>query len=108
MEAVFKALASVTRRKILAYLSNADLTAGEIADRFDMSKPAISNHLNTLRNAGLVKEEKKGQYVIYSIQEDRLVNSVMGYLSEICPVSAPLKRESRELQSRKKSDNLKT
>jgi len=45
MDKVFEALASTPRRKILAYLSEVDLTAGEIARRFDMSKPAISKHL---------------------------------------------------------------
>ena len=54
MERVFEALASTNRRKILAYLAHAELTAGEIASRFAMSKPAVSQHLSVLENAGLI------------------------------------------------------
>ena len=52
MEAVFQALASTTRRKILAYLSNSSMTAGEIAERFDITKPSLSKHLRILEHAG--------------------------------------------------------
>jgi DNA-binding transcriptional ArsR family regulator len=95
MQRVFEALASTTRRKILAYLSNSELTAGEIADRFDISKPAVSQHLSVLENAGLVSREKRGQFVHYRLVEDNLANTLNGYLQQVCPVSRPLKRESR-------------
>lgn len=94
MQRVFEALASTTRRKILAYLSKAEMTAGEIAARFDISKPAVSQHLNVLENAGLVQSEKRGQYVHYRLVEDNLANTLNGYLQEVCPVSRPLKAES--------------
>ena len=93
MEKVFLALASTPRRKILAYLSGGSLAAGEIADRFSMSKPAISKHLSVLENAGLVTSEKRGQYVVYSLVQESLVNTLNGYVQEVCPVSRPLKRE---------------
>jgi ArsR family transcriptional regulator, arsenate/arsenite/antimonite-responsive transcriptional repressor len=64
---VFKALADPTRRKILDLLKNRDLSAGEIADKFDMTKPSISNHLSILKKADLVLVEKKGQFMIYSL-----------------------------------------
>lgn len=67
MNELFKALADPTRRKILALLREKDLTAGEIASNFQMSKPSISNHLNILKQAELVYAEKRGQYVIYSL-----------------------------------------
>ena len=54
----FKALADPTRRRILELLRSADLTAGELADHFDMTKPSISHHLNTLKAAGLVDAER--------------------------------------------------
>src|SRR5579871_1303321 len=73
---VFAALASESRRQILAYLADDELTAGEIAARFDMSKPAISKHLQLLESAGLVKSEKRGQYVWYSITREELVDAV--------------------------------
>ena len=94
MQRVFEALASVTRRKILAYLSGGDLTAGEIASRFEISKPAVSQHLSVLENAGLVSSEKRGQYVHYRLTPDSLVNALNGYVQEVCPVSKPLKAES--------------
>ena len=67
MNDIFKALGDPTRRKILNMLREKDLTAGEIADNFNMTKPSISNHLNILKNADLVMSDKKGQYVYYSL-----------------------------------------
>ncbi|MDP4086823.1 MAG: autorepressor SdpR family transcription factor [Bacillota bacterium] len=67
MNEVFKALADPTRRKILDLLKEQDLTAGDIADHFDISKPSISNHLKILKSAELVMDEKKGQYIFYSL-----------------------------------------
>ena len=61
MDRIFEALASTPRRSILAYLSEASLTAGEIAARFDMSKPAISKHLSIREGAGLIRGEKRAQ-----------------------------------------------
>ena len=97
MDNVFQALASAPRRKILAYLSATDLTAGDIADRFEMSKPSISKHLSVLENAGLIKGEKKGQYVHYSLVRENLTNTLNGFVQEVCPVSRPLKKESQAL-----------
>lgn len=67
MNNTFKALSDPTRRKILDLLKERDLTAGEISDHFNMTKPSISQHLKILKHADLVQEEKKGQYVIYSL-----------------------------------------
>ena len=63
----FKALADPTRRHILELLHTKDLTAGEIAEHFDMTKPSLSHHLNTLKTAGLVDAERDGQNIIYSL-----------------------------------------
>src|SRR5690349_13241173 len=89
MEKVFDALASGVRRKILAYLSATSLTAGEIAARFDITKPSLSKHLSILENAGLVKGEKKGQFIHYSLVRENLVNTLNGYVQEVCPVARP-------------------
>ena len=67
MNALFKALNDTTRREILELLKKGDLTAGEIADRFHISKPSISHHLDLLRQAGLVHSVKEGQYIYYSL-----------------------------------------
>lgn len=67
MNDAFKALSDPTRRKILELLSDRDMTAGEIAGYFDMTKPSVSHHLSTLKAAGLILDERKGQNVIYSL-----------------------------------------
>lgn len=101
MQRVFEALSSTVRRKILAYLTHADLTAGEIAARFEISKSAVSQHLGILENAGLVASEKKGQFVHYRLVRDSLANTLNAYLQEVCPVSGPLKRESAAIADSK-------
>lgn len=97
VQRVFEALSSVVRRKILAYLAEAELTAGEIAGRFNISKPSVSQHLSVLEAAGLVKSEKRGQFVHYQLVRENLANTLNSYVQEVCPVSRPLKRESRQL-----------
>ena len=67
MNIVFKALNDPTRREILELLKDIDLTAGEIADQFNISKPSISHHLDLLKQAGLVIANKDGQFIHYSI-----------------------------------------
>jgi DNA-binding transcriptional ArsR family regulator len=103
VEKIFDALASTPRRKILAYLSQADLTAGEIAARFDMSKPSISKHLQLLEAAGLIRGEKRGQFIHYSLVRENLANTLNGFVQNICPVSRPLKKESARLKQTRRS-----
>lgn len=67
MNSIFKALNDETRRKIIELLKNKNLNAGEIADKFNISKPSISHHLDILKRAGLITSEKKGQFVNYSL-----------------------------------------
>ncbi len=73
---VFKALADKTRRKIIDLLKIKEMTAGEIAEHFNVSKPTISEHLKILRNADLIQSERDGQFIIYflntSVFEDLL------------------------------------
>jgi len=64
---VFKALNDTTRREILNLLKEKDMTAGDIADAFNITKPSISHHLDILSQAELVVSEKRGQFVIYSL-----------------------------------------
>lgn len=74
----FKALADPTRRHILELLRTKDLTAGEIAEHFDMTKPSLSHHLNTLKTAGLVDAERDGQNIIYSLNTS-VLQDLMGW-----------------------------
>ena len=67
MNTLFKALNDPTRREILEMLKQGDMTAGEIADRFNMTKPSISHHLDLLKQAGLVINIRNGQFINYSL-----------------------------------------
>lgn len=78
---VFHALASDPRRMMLVHLSQSTLTAGEIAARFDMAKPSISQHLSILENAELIEGEKKGQYIHYSLRPAALRHALTAMLS---------------------------
>lgn len=67
MNILFKALNDATRREILELLKIKDMTAGDIADHFSISKPSISHHLDLLKQAGLVEATKEGQFITYSL-----------------------------------------
>lgn len=67
MDLVFKALSDETRRKILKLLSERDMTAGEIAEKFKKSWATISHHLDVLKQAGLIIDERRGKYIVYSL-----------------------------------------
>ncbi|MGB3344417.1 MAG: autorepressor SdpR family transcription factor [Aequorivita sp.] len=67
MKDIFKALNDDTRRQILELLKKKDLTAGEIADNFSISKPSISHHLDILQRADMITSEKHGQFIHYSL-----------------------------------------
>jgi len=67
MNILFKALNDATRREILELLKKKDMTAGDIADHFNISKPSISHHLDLLKQAGLVEATKEGQFITYSL-----------------------------------------
>lgn len=77
----FKALADPTRREILRLLKEGDMSAGEIADQFDLSRPTMSGHFNVLKAAGLIISERNRNSIVYSINtsafEDAL-GSVIG------------------------------
>ncbi|MDT3427568.1 DNA-binding transcriptional ArsR family regulator [Paenibacillus forsythiae] len=82
MNESFKALADPTRRQIIRLLRDKDRTAGEIAEFFNMSKPSISHHLNTLKHAGLVQDERQGQFIRYTLNTT-VLDEVLGWLLEL-------------------------
>lgn len=104
IEKVFEALSSTPRRRILAYLSETSLSAGDIAKRFDMSQPAISKHLSVLEAAGLVWKKRDGQFVQYGMERETLSGTLAGYLQEVCPPSRKLKAESAAVQNDKSEE----
>ncbi|HET6850876.1 MAG TPA: autorepressor SdpR family transcription factor [Pyrinomonadaceae bacterium] len=67
MNAVFKALSDPTRREILRLLSRGEKTAGDLAERFDMSKPSMSHHFAVLKEADLISSRRNGQQIWYSL-----------------------------------------
>ena len=68
----YKAIADDTRRKILEFLSQGETAAGDIASKFDISKPAISNHLKILKEAEIVNERKVRQNRLYSLNKSEI------------------------------------
>jgi DNA-binding transcriptional ArsR family regulator len=79
MNEVFKALNDPARREILKMLQKQDMTAGEIAAKFDMTAPSISHHLDKLKRAGLVTTLKQGQYIHYSINTT-IIDDILQYI----------------------------
>ena len=79
MNDIFKALNDPTRREILKMLKKSDMTAGDIAAKFDMTAPSISHHLDKLKRAGLVTTVKQGQFVLYSINTT-IVDDLLKYV----------------------------
>lgn len=79
----FKALADPSRRLILARLrQEGELTAGELAEQFEMTKPTMSHHFAVLKEAGLVKSRRDGQQIIYSLNTT-VVEDVAGVLLDL-------------------------
>ena len=79
--AFFQAMANETRREIIRLLKQKDMTAGEIASHFSISKPSISRHLDTLKNAGLIVPERKGNQILYAINMTVLQEMAVEFLS---------------------------
>ncbi|HEX8617397.1 MAG TPA: autorepressor SdpR family transcription factor [Thermoanaerobaculia bacterium] len=79
---VFKALADPTRRDILRMLRNGALTAGEIGESFPMTKGSLSHHFNILKEADLVRSERRGQFLVYSLNTT-VVEDVMSLLADV-------------------------
>ena len=84
MNIVFKALNDATRREILEMLQKKDLTAGEIADNFQISFPSISHHLDLLKQAQLVTTKKEGQFVYYSLNTT-VMDEIVKWLMQFKP-----------------------
>jgi DNA-binding transcriptional ArsR family regulator len=80
---VFYALASLPRRQILAFLSQTALSTADLAERFRMSRPAVSRHLSVLQRAGLIAGERQGQRVLYRLRRDALLGALARFASEV-------------------------
>ena len=79
MSSVFKALSDPTRRRVLQLLRNGPMSAGDLADQFQVSKPTMSAHFAVLREADLVHDEKVGKSVLYHLKLSVLEEALMGF-----------------------------
>ena len=82
---VFKALADPTRRAILKRLQEGSETAGEIAAAFPISRPSLSHHFNILKAADLVRNERRGQHIVYSLNATVLQEAMAMLLDIFSP-----------------------
>ena len=80
-ESVFKAMSDSTRRKIIELLKEGPKAAGEIAGHFSHSQPTISRHLNVLKNAHLIVDQKEGTFIIYRLNTT-ILQEWLGWLIE--------------------------
>jgi ArsR family transcriptional regulator len=93
MNAVFQALSDPTRREVLRLLRERDMTAGEIADRFALSRSTLSGHFNVLKHAGLIVAEKNGTSILYSLNVS-VVEQALAAMLELLDVVKPPKEPS--------------
>ena len=91
---IFDALASGPRRRMLAWLSQEELTTTGLAQRAGMTAPAVSRHLSVLENAGLVASRREGQRVLYSLVRDTVVDALSGFAAELTPSVVKTRREA--------------
>ena len=80
MSSVFKALSDPTRRRVLQMLRAGPMTAGEISDQFDVSKPTMSAHFAVLKEADLVHAEKAGKSITYHLKLSVLEDALLGFV----------------------------
>src|SRR5437868_9881261 len=105
MEAALKAIAGPRRRRILTLVRDGELAAGEIAAHFDVSRPALSQHLNVLKEAGLVSERRNGTRRLYRARPEGLAELKVfleGFWDERLDA---LKREAEKEERKKHGRN---
>jgi DNA-binding transcriptional ArsR family regulator len=105
MEAALKAIVAPHRRQILTLVRDGELSAGEIAAHFDVSRPAVSQHLNVLKEAGLVNERRNGTRRLYRARPEGLVpikSFLEGFWDDRLEA---LKREAEREERKKRGSN---
>src|SRR5208283_1152954 len=99
MNAIFKALADPTRRQILRLLGDHEMTAGDLAERFDMTKPSMSHHFSVLKDADLITSRRDGQQIWYALNTT-VVQDLMAWAMDLL-------REGKSKAGRKPSGGRK-
>ena len=103
MDATLRALAEVRRREILALIRDVELPAGEIAAQFDVTRPAISQHLHVLRDAGLVVERREGTRRLYRVRPEGLTD-LQAYLDSFWDTNLDRLKHAAEVEERSRID----
>jgi DNA-binding transcriptional ArsR family regulator len=101
VEAALKAIAAPRRRQILTLVRDEELSAGEIASHFDITRPAVSQHLNVLKEAGLVNERRNGTRRLYRARPEGLTE-IKDFLAEFWDVRLDALKREAEKEERKK------
>jgi len=101
VEAALKAIAAPRRRQILTLRRDEELRAGDIASHFDVSRPAVSQHLNVLKEAGLVSERRNGTRRLYRARPEGLAE-LKDFLEEFWDVRLETLKREAEKEERKK------
>ena len=99
-EGVFKALASPVRREILFHLRSGELSAGDIAAKFDIAAPTISRHLGVLKTAGLVTERRDSNRILYAAAQDEIAATLTDFLGAVCPPQQVQRRKNTRKERR--------
>jgi ArsR family transcriptional regulator, repressor of sdpIR and other operons len=94
MNDAFKALADPTRREILRLLRSGERTAGELASRFDMTKPSVSHHFAVLKAADLIRSRRDGQQIYYALNTT-VVEDLLALIWDLFPGAATKSKETK-------------
>jgi DNA-binding transcriptional ArsR family regulator len=103
VEAALKALAGPRRRQILTLVRDGELSAGEIAEHFDVTRPAVSQHLTVLKEAGLVDERRNGTRRLYRARPEGLAD-LKEFLEEFWEERLDVLKREAEKEEEKKND----
>ena len=104
MEAALKAIAGPRRRQILTLVRDGELSAGEIAGHFDITRPAVSQHLNVLKEAGLVSERRNGTRRLYRARPEGLAE-LKDFLEEFWEERLDALKREAEREEREHADD---
>jgi DNA-binding transcriptional ArsR family regulator len=96
---VFEAIAQPTRREILRLLAAGELSAGAVASHFDVTQPAISQHLKVLKQTGLISERREGTRRLYSVRPDGLAD-LHSFLADVLPAGLDRLKHAAEEEER--------
>lgn len=100
MTEAFEALAQPRRREIIRLLAGGEMSVGAIASRFDVSQPAVSQHLAVLKSAGLVEDRRDGARRLYRVRHEGLAD-VQDFLAEVMPAGLERLKRAAEAEERR-------